>query len=103
MAKIKNVTISFTASDSPDVVGYKLYVEEVPAVVTYASPSFDMGNTTSVDLSTLDLLVSKKGVFNLGVSAVDSVGNESDMSLSNDVPLAFVAPNPPGVIVITRI
>jgi hypothetical protein len=102
MAKIKSVVISFTASDSPDVVGYKLYVEEAPTVVSYDSPSFDMGNTTSVDLSSLELLASKKGVFNLGVSAVDSNGNESDMSLSNDVPLAFVAPNPPGVIVITR-
>lgn len=103
MAKIKSVVISFTASDSPDVVGYKLYVEESPTAVSYDSPSFDVGNTTSVDLSSLELLASKRGVFNLGVSAVDTSGNESDMSLSNDVPLAFVAPNPPGEIVITRL
>lgn len=102
MAKIKTVTISFAASDSPDVVGYKLYVEESPTMVSYDSLTFDLGNNTSVDLSTLEGMTSKSGVFNLGVSAVDSVGNESDMSLSNDVPLDFVAPNPPGEIVITR-
>jgi len=47
-------------------------------------------------------MADKSGVFNLGVSAVDSVGNESNMSLSIDVPLDFMAPNPPGAIVITR-
>jgi len=102
MAKIKSVTVSFPASDSPDVVGYKLYIEEAPTAVSYDSLSFDLGNNTSVDLSTLEGMAAKKGVFNLGVSAVDSTGNESDMSLSDNVPLGFVAPNPPGVIVITR-
>ena len=29
--KVQNVTISFPPSDSPDVIGYKLYVEEAPA------------------------------------------------------------------------
>lgn len=102
MAKVKNVTISFPASGSPDVVGYKLYMEEVPTVVTYDSPGFDLGNNTSVDLSTLDGMTSRDGVYNLGVVAIDDASNESSMSLINDVPLDFMAPNPPGQIVITR-
>ena len=101
MAKIKTVTISFAASDSPDVVGYRLYIEDAPKAVSYDSPSFDLDGT-SVDLSTLEGMENKNGIFNLGVSAIDVVGNESDMSLSNDVALDFMAPNPPGEIIITR-
>ena len=43
-------------------------------------------------LSTLD------GIYNIGIAAVDDVGNEADMSLANDLPLDFMAPNPVGNI-----
>lgn len=99
MAKIKDVTLSFPPSDSADTVGYKLYLEIAPAEVTHASPGYDLGNNTSVLLNTL--LGTIDGVYNIGVAAVDDVGNESDFSLMNDVPLDFVPPAPPGSLTIT--
>ena len=99
---VKQITLSFPASDSPDVVNYKLYIEEAPTMVTDKSPSYDLGMETSVDLSTFDGMTTRDGVYNLGVTAVDKAGNESSFSLLNDVPLDFVAPNPPGAIVIVR-
>jgi len=102
MAKVKSVQLSFPPSESPDVVGYKLYMVEAPAVVDYDSPSYDLGDNTSIDLATLDGMTSQDGVYNLGLTAVDDAGNESSMSLLNDVPLDFMAPNPPGAMLITR-
>ena len=103
MAKVKDVTMSFPASGSPDVVGYKLYIEEVPADVSYTSQAFDLGNNTSVNLSTLQGMTTQDGMFNLGVTAIDDAGNESSMTVINNVPLDFEAPNPPGEITITRV
>jgi hypothetical protein len=100
---VKNVTISFPPSNSPDVVGYKLYLEEVPRLVSYDSEPFDLGDNTTVDLSTLPGMTTKDGVYNLGVTAVDDAGNESSMSIMSDVPLDFVQPDPPGQITISRV
>ena len=96
MAKVKGTMLSFPPSDSPDVVGYKLYIEDVPNPVSYDSASFELGNNTEIDLSELEGMTTRDGVYNIGVVAVDDAGNESSMSLANDVPLDFVAPNPPG-------
>lgn len=102
MAKVQSVNLSFPPSDSPDVEGYKLYLEEAPAEVNYDSLSFDLGNNTSIDLATLDGMTTRDGLYNIGITAVDEAGNESSMSLISDVPLDFEAPNPPGAILITR-
>jgi len=101
MAKIKDVTLSFPPSDSTDTVGYKLYLEIAPAEVTHDSPNYNLGNNTSVLLNTL--LGTVDGVYNIGVVAVDDVGNESDFSLMDDVPLDFVPPAPPGSLTITSL
>lgn len=98
MSKINSKTLSFVPSDSPDVVGYKLYLQETPDAVSYDSQSFDLGTNTSVDLGTLPGLENVDGIFNIGIVAIDDAGNESDMSIASDVPLDFVAPNPPGAI-----
>lgn len=102
MSKLKNLKISFGESDSPDVVAYKLYIEESPNPVTYDSESFELGNNTTIDMSTLPGIDTKDGVFNIGIVAIDDAGNESAMSKASDVPLDFIAPNPPGEIVIER-
>jgi len=100
MAKIKDVKLSFPPSPSTDVVSYKIYIEAVPTEVTHDSQSYDLGdNTTDILLNTI--LGTIDGVFNLGVVAVDDVGNESDFSLLSDVPLDFVPPEPPGALTIT--
>lgn len=100
--KVKNVTLSFPASGSLDVVGYRLYIETAPNLITYNSPSFDLGDVTSIDLATLPGITTTDGVYNLGISAVDDAGNESSFSLISDVPLDFLAPDAPGEITIIR-
>lgn len=98
MAKAATKTLSFPASGSPDVVSYKLYVEESPTEVTYDSQSYDLGNNTSVELGSI---AEFDGTYNLGVVAVDDAGNESDMSLASDIPLDLVAPEAPGALSIS--
>lgn len=100
--KVKNVVLSFPPSGSPDVVGYRLYAQASPDVVGYESPAWDVGNATSIDLSILDGMTTKDGVYNIGITAVDDAGNESSMSILEGVALDFVAPDPPGPIVIER-
>ena len=101
--KVKNVTLSFPASGSTDVVGYKLYMEAVPTDVSYESQSFDLGNITTIDLATLPGVTTTDGVYNLGIAAVDDAGNESSFSLISNVPLDFLAPDAPGEITIIRV
>ena len=100
---VKDVTLSFPASGSPDVASYNMYVEEAPNAVAYDSEKFDLGNNTTIDLATLTGMTTKDGVYNLGITAVDDAGNESSMSVIADVALDFVEPDPPGAITITRV
>jgi len=109
MAIVKKVTLSFPPSGSPDVVGYNLYIVPVPEVVdetgadgNYIANPYDLGNTTSVDLSTIPGMTTNDGTYNIGVTAVDDAGNESSMSVTTNVPLDFAAPDAPGELVITR-
>jgi hypothetical protein len=96
--------LRFKASTSPDVVGYRMYFEEVPNEVTYDSEYADLGNDVNaegyvvVDLSTVARLTGLDGVYNIGVTAIDDGENESSMSKAADVPLDFVAPEPPGAL-----
>lgn len=110
MAIVKKVTLSFPQSDSPDVVGYKLYMVEAPAQVdevdedgNYLAKSYDLGLNTDIELSTLPGMTTNDGVYNIGVTAVDDAENESSMSIAENVPLDFAAPNAPGELVITRV
>lgn len=109
-AKVKDVTLSFPASGSPDVVSYALYVvlapnnvEDVDAGGDYIATKRDLGLNTTVDLNTLPGMTSNDGIYNMGVTAVDDAGNESSMTTISDVPLDFEAPDAPGLITITRI
>ena len=102
MPNVKSLKISFPASESPDVVGYKLYMAEQPNTVDYDSESWDLGNVTEVDISTLQGMTTRDGVYNLGVVAIDDAGNESSMSIAEGVAIDFEAPNPPGLIVVER-
>lgn len=103
MAKIKNLKVSFTASTSPDVIKYKLYVSPVGTELSYNSESFDLGNVTSFILSDLDGMINKDGMFNFGVVAVDDAGNESDMTIAENIALDFVAPGAPVGITVTQV
>lgn len=103
MSKVLNTKISFPASESPDVVGYKLYLEQAPNPVTYESKSFDLGDRTEVYISTLEGMDQVDGVYNIGVASVDDAGNESDLTILEGVSLDFFAPAPVGAVTITRV
>jgi hypothetical protein len=103
MAKINEKTLKFEASSSPDVVGYRLYYEVAPTAVAYDSPFIALAATTeegtttvAVKLNEVSEFATFDNVYNIGVSSVDDAGNESDMSLLNDVPLDLAAPAAPG-------
>jgi len=108
MADVKSTFLRFVPSDSSDVVTNKMYMEEVPNVVSYDSLSFDIGNNLNanglveIDVSTLPGMTTRDGVYNIGVAAVDDRGNEASMTLLNDVPFDFLAPNPVGALVISE-
>jgi len=94
MAKAKGKKLSWTASTDTDVVSYNVYCafgntvsyEDAVAIVPssqteYALPgAFNMQNP---------------GDYTLAVSAVDSVGNESDLSTSTTSFFDFSVPTAP--------
>lgn len=94
MAKIVKRTIQFAAATAPDVQGYKLYWA-VGDNVNYNSDNVDIGNTTSVtipdDVPSFPLVEAE---INLGVTAYDDMGNESDMTKVS-APFDFDAPDAP--------
>lgn len=109
MSVVKPMYLRFVPSDSPDVITNKMYMEEAPSIVTSQSPSFDIGNNLNaeglveVDLAVLPGMTTMDGVYNIGVAAVDDRGNEASMTLMNDVPFDFVAPNPVGSLIISEV
>jgi hypothetical protein len=102
MPEVKALSIKFPASASPDVTGYKLYMSEQPTPLDYSSPSWDLGNVTEIDISTLDGMTTKSGTYDIGIVAVDGAGNESSMSIKTGVVIDFVAPDPPGALEVIR-
>lgn len=104
MAKLKSMVIRFAPSDSPDVVSNLLYVDD-PGSLTYDSPSWDVGNVVDPDDGTVHVdlgavLGDYDGVYDIGIAAIDDGGNEADMSMAQNIPLDFVAPNPVGALVL---
>ena len=101
MAKVVKRTVNFTAAVAPDVQGYKLYWsigENTP--LDYTSENVDIGNTTEVvipdDIPSFPLV---DALINLGVTAYDEVGNESDMTTLS-TPFDFTAPDAPTNLVV---
>ncbi len=70
--------ISYKPSKSKDVVSYSLYYEKFPKKVTYESNVIDLGQATYIDLT---LYLYPRNKYNIGIAAVDKVGNESDLQL----------------------
>ena len=79
MAKIRRRKLRWNKSDSPQVVGYKLYWSE-DGEVNYDSKYVVLGNVTEIVLP--DDVKSFKpngGPIEFGLTAMDEIGNESDM------------------------
>ena len=94
MAKIKKRTLRWTASESPQVVGYILYWSE-GGQVNYDCPSAKLGNTTEVVLpDDVESFAPESGPIEFGISAVDELGNESDL-ITISAPYQFNVPQAP--------
>jgi len=93
MAKMKKRKLRWKASDSQQVVGYRLYWAEDGAV-GYDSPFVALGNVTEVILpDDVEGFSPKGGPIDFGIAAVDELGNESDLTTFNapyqfNIPLA---------------
>lgn len=100
MARAGTKTFYWTASTAQDVESYRVYATQENTPISYSSPFVDVGLVTEVDLGKLanegfTPLVDADGIFNLGVSAIDDLGNESDLAVKPSVPLDFVPPAAP--------
>ena len=94
MAKIKKRKLHWKASDSAQVVGYKLYWSEGDKV-DYDAPSAALGKVTEVLLPDgVPGFAPRKGPVEFGITAVDDLGNESDM-ITFSAAYQFNAPQAP--------
>lgn len=113
---IKSAILALTASISPDVVGYKLYMVAegtgflrdidgtVPGSQEFAlgDPVVGTDGKSRWDLSVLSGMNTNDGVFDLGICSVDDAGNESEFLIIPSAALDFVAPDAPTDGVIER-
>ncbi len=94
MAKIKKRRFRWEGSQSSQVVGYKLYWSEWGGV-SYDSEYIELGNVTEVVLpDEAGLFRPAKGPVEFGLTAVDELGNESDMTTVY-APYQFSVPEAP--------
>ncbi|MGD8702999.1 MAG: hypothetical protein PVH26_11230 [Desulfosarcina sp.] len=94
MARIRKCKLSWEASASENVIGYKLYWS-MGTEVSYDSKSLKLGNVTEILLP--DDVVLSDGPVMFGVTAVDKDGNESDM-VTIDEPYQMHVPEAPVVL-----
>jgi hypothetical protein len=81
MAKMKKRKLCWKASESQQVVGYRLYWAE-GGEVGYDSPFAVLGNVTEVVLpDDVNGFSHKGGPIEFGLAAVDELGNESDLTI----------------------
>lgn len=101
MSKVKDYTITWTKSTSVDVVGYKVYYVPETETLNYSSPNIEVGNVDAVkipaDVPDFPLI---DGIYQIGLSAIDDVGNESDIAVKT-VPFDLVAPDAPTNLEVT--
>jgi len=94
MAKIRKRKLRWTKSRSPQVVGYKLYWSENEEV-NYNSKCVRLGNVTEIVLpDDVSSFRSSGGPIEFGVTAIDEIGNESDL-VTLRAPYQFTVPEAP--------
>lgn len=91
---MKKRRLSWVASNSSQVISYKLYWAEEGGV-DYTSQSADLGNITSVVLpDDVADFSPGNGPVEFGITAIDELGNESDM-VTLFAPYQFSVPEAP--------
>jgi hypothetical protein len=94
MARMKKRALSWQTSRSSQVVGYKFYWS-FGSAVDYDSTCVELGNITQIVLpDDVASFVPNSGPVEFGVTAVDELGNESDMAILK-APYQFSVPEPP--------
>jgi hypothetical protein len=94
MSKLKPRLLRWRASTSAQVAFYKLYWSEEGGV-DYDSTHAVVGNVTEVVLPDgVDAFTPGDGPIEFGLTAVDELGNESDM-VRLKAPYQFSVPGPP--------
>ena len=101
MGKIRKCKLSWKPSESNCVVGYRMYwSNEGP--VTYSSNYIKLGNITEINLPDMFLGIAPSGEsIYLGISAVDKMGNESDMIILPEPYYLSVPPAPMDLVLST--
>lgn len=101
---MRPVYVDFPPSVSTDVVEYRLHYSPSPGV-GFSDPFVSLGNPApdngviSVDLTTIRDFDGVDGVYDIGLVAVDDSGLVSTtMTVAQNVPLDFVAPDAPASI-----
>jgi hypothetical protein len=97
VGRIRKKRIRWEPSGAGEVTGYKLYWSK-DAPVTYGSPSAYLGNVTEAILPDgVPSFPAITGEIHLGITAIDSTGNESGM-IEITTRLNFAIPQAPGKI-----
>lgn len=96
MSKLAPNQVAWTAPSATDLAGYNLRVVPAGQTLDYTVAAISVPKgATSYDFSTNSSFAGKQGLFDMGVSAVDTAGNESDMATLKGVSIDFVPPDPP--------
>lgn len=91
---IKPKFLNIGASTDPDVVGYKIYWSIPPVVIDFSPVNgVNVGLITKIALPVVGM-PTIDGELNIGVTAVDDVGNESDPA-QGTFPFDFIPPSSP--------
>jgi hypothetical protein len=94
VAKIKKRRLRWSPSISPTIIGYKLYWAEEGGVGYHSGCAF-VGNVAELILpEQVPSFPLVGGPIELGITAVNEIGNESDM-VTFTVPFQFSVPDPP--------
>ena len=108
MPIIKDVTIKITSGNPGDVHDCRLYIELAPtspmrALTDWASLGNEfVDGLLTKNLNDLPNFTTLDGIYNMGISFVDAVGNESSLLRVNDVALDFIAPDSPLSVTVER-
>ena len=102
MAKIKKRRLKWTASESAQVVGYKLYWSD-SGEINYDSKCAVLGNITEIVLpDDVEAFMPNGGPFVFGITALDELGNESDMT-TLVAPYQFNVPKAPDELYLQKL